>query len=143
MMSDVIREETVVFLVSVLHGGLLTFGYDLLRSLRRTFQHSPAAVAVEDFLFWMTAGFLTFCLAFFRTDGVIRGYVAAGMAIGAVLYHFACSALVLRLLCLVLSFGKRVVTWLVRILSEPAKKMCRLLKKSIEFTRKRGYNENK
>ena len=91
MMSDVIHQETVVFLLSVLHGAGLTFGYDVLRSLRRAFRHSMAAVSVEDFLFWLSAGFLTFCLAFFRTDGVIRGYVAAGMAIGAVLYHYTLS----------------------------------------------------
>lgn len=143
MMSDVIREETVVFLLSVLHGGMLTFGYDLFRALRRVFHHSTAAVAVEDFLFWMMAGFLTFCLAFFRTDGVIRGYVAAGMAIGAVLYHFACSGLVLRLFCMLLGCGKWAGAWCVRILTAPVKKVCRLLKKSIEFTRKKGYNENK
>lgn len=143
MMSDVIHQETVVFLLSVLHGAALTLGYDVLRSLRRAFRHSIAAVSLEDFLFWLTAGFLTFCLAFFWTDGVIRGYVAAGIAIGAILYHFTISPLVVRVFSGILQGGKRVFLWVFHILSKPVRKFCLLLKKIIEFVGKRGYNKAK
>ncbi len=140
MMSDVIHQETVVFLLSVLHGAGLTFGYDVLRSLRRAFRHSMAAVSVEDFLFWLSAGFLTFCLAFFRTDGVIRGYVAAGMAIGAVLYHYTLSSVVVRVLSGLLRGGGKIFLMVFRVLAKPVQKFCSVLKKIIEFVRKRGYN---
>ena len=142
-MSAVIHQETVVFLLSVLHGAALAFAYDVLRALRRAFRHAPFAVAAEDFLFWLMAGFLTFCLAFFRTDGVIRGYVAAGMALGAVLYRALLGAAVLWCLSGALCFLKRMFLLIWRFLSDSVKKICRLPKKRIEFARKRGYNGNK
>lgn len=140
MMSDVIHQETAVFLLSVLHGASLAFGYDLLRSLRRAFRHSDAVVSLEDFLFWLLAGFLTFCLAFFRTDGVIRGYVAAGMAIGAVLYHYMFSSAAVCVVSGLLKGVKQVLLLVFRILAEPVRKICSILKKIIEFAGKRGYN---
>ena len=79
MMSSVIRQEIWLFLLSVLHGASLALFYDLFRSLRRAIPHGIVLLSLEDFFFWMTAGFLTFCLVFSGTDGVIRGYVAAGI----------------------------------------------------------------
>lgn len=143
MMSEVIRQETVVFFLSVLHGAVLTLAYDVLRALRRSFRHSSAAVSAEDFLFWLIAGFLTFCLAFFWTDGVIRGYVAAGIVIGAVLYHFSLSELVVRGLSAIFRGAGRIVRWMGRTLSKPLKKICYFFKKIIEFVRKKVYNKKR
>lgn len=143
MMSQVIRQETVVFLLSVLHGMILTFCYDLIRSFRRAFRHGLIAVSVEDFLFWLAAGFFTFCLAFFWTDGVIRGYVAAGIALGAVLYHYTASSFVVRGVSWLLKGIKRGICLVWHILSKPARKIWLFWKKSIEFARQKGYNVTK
>ena len=140
MMSEVIRQETIVFLLSVLHGACLTFVYDLLRALRRAFAHKTAAVSIEDFLFWLAAGFFTFCLAFFRTDGVIRGYVAVGIALGAVLYHFSISNAIVAFFAGVFLQIKRVCRMILRLLSFPLKKSCQFWQKIIEIIRKNGYN---
>ena len=64
MMSSVIRQEMWIFLLSILHGIFLTLLYDLFRSLRRAFPHGIVLISLEDFFFWMAAGFLTFCLIF-------------------------------------------------------------------------------
>lgn len=161
MMSDVIRQETVVFLLSVLHGVLLTLLYDLLRALRRAFPHGVAAVSAEDFLFWLTAGFLTFCLAFSETDGVLRGYVAVGIALGAVLYHETASPWIVKGLAGILKAVRRLfhglfslvgqvvgrigsaVRKITRILSVPVKKICTKTKKRIEKEKKNDYNETR
>lgn len=87
MISPVIRQEASVFLQAVLHGAFLTVLYDLFRILRRVIRHGPAAVSAEDFLYWLMAGFFTFCFAFEKTDGIVRGYTALGIILGSVLYH--------------------------------------------------------
>lgn len=143
MMSQVIRQETAVFLLSVAHGALLAFLYDLLRAVRRTFRHGGAAVAAEDFLFWLTAGFLTFCLAFFRTDGVIRGYVAVGIILGAILYHFTLSQVILTVFSWIFRGIRTIISGILTIVGRPFKKICLFLKKRIEFTLKSRYNESK
>lgn len=91
-MSSVVRQETAVFLFSILHGAVLTILYDILRALRRSVRHSLAVLSLEDFFYWMLAGLLTFGLAFQEMDGVIRGYAAAGMLLGFLLYHFTLSS---------------------------------------------------
>lgn len=113
-MSQVIRQETVVFIQAILHGMKLTFLYDLIRIFRRIVRHSTLAVSAEDLLFWIVSGVLTFCFAFFRTNGVIRGYVAVGLILGVVFYHFSISPLI--------------------------QKFCLFLKKRIEFAQKSRYN---
>ncbi len=126
MMSQVIRQETLVFLTAVLHGALLALAYDLLRALRRVFAHSLAVVSAEDFLFWMAAGFLTFCLLFLETDGVIRGYVAVGAALGVILYLNLFSRLVLRIVTGILG-GIRAA---VKMIGKAEKKICRIFGKA-------------
>ncbi len=143
MMSQVIRQETLVFLLSVLHGVSLTFLYDLLRALRRAFVHGLILLSLEDFLFWLFAGFLTFCLAFRNTDGVIRGYVAVGIALGAVLYHLTVSPLVLRGISGLLKLIRKAAGVIRSVLSKPVKKIWQIWKKTIEFARKKGYNASK
>ena len=140
MMSEVIQQETIVFLLSVLHGAGLTFCYDLLRALRRAVPHRLAAVSAEDFLFWLAAGFLTFCLAFLHTDGVIRGYVAVGIALGVILYHFSASNLVVRFFSWSFLQIRHLICVILRILWWPVKKICQFWQKIIEIIGKSGYN---
>lgn len=140
-MSRVIQQETIVFLVSVLHGAGLTFFYDLLRALRRAFRHNLVVLSAEDFLFWVMAGFLTFCLAFLKTDGIIRGYVAVGIALGAVLYHAAFSRWVVGGVAGILKWIRRLAVRLWRILSKPAEKIWAKWKKVVVFARKKAYNK--
>lgn len=141
MMSHVIVHETQVFLLSVLLGAAMTFLYDLIRSLRRAFLHGLAAVSVEDFLFWLAAAFCTFCLAFSQTDGVIRGYVAVGIGLGAVFYHYTASPLVIRFLSWLLKLVRRCVRRIWRIVSKPVRIFCQKWNKMIEIARKKGYNK--
>ncbi len=140
-MSAVIRQETAVFVWAVLHGAGLTVLYDVLRALRRAFSHGSAAVSAEDLLYWLTAGFLTFAFAFLRTDGVIRGYVAVGMALGAVLYHFTLSGVFVGGLAWFLRMMKKLSAAFYRLLSKPVKNICKKCKKLVEFIRKTRYNE--
>lgn len=154
MMSEVIRQETIIFLLAVVHGTGLTFLYDLFRALRRAVPHGAAAISAEDFVFWIAAGFLTFCFAFSYTDGVIRAYVSAGIAIGAVLYHFTVSDLVIKMAAGIFTLLKKLFSavflfWKVifRSLFLHVIKLCRkigrFLKKTIEFGKKRRYNGRK
>lgn len=139
-MSRVIRQETVVFLLSVLHGILLTFGYDLIRAWRRAFRHGIVILSVEDVLFWLIAAAGTFLLSFFETGGVIRGYVAAGIVLGIILYHFTVSALVLQLFSRIFCSIKHIFGYFSQIICKFVKKTGRFFEKIIEFIKKRVYN---
>ena len=133
-MSQVIQQESIVFFQAVCHGVVLTFLYDLLRAVRGVFKHGMLALAAEDFFFWIAAAFLTFCFAFLRTDGIVRGYIAAGIILGAVFYHVTVSRYMIRIFSAVFYGIWRVFRKIRRILSGPVEKM-------VVFIRKKGYNK--
>lgn len=141
MMSQVIRQETTVFFLAVFHGIGLIFVYDLLRAFRRVFRHGNAAVSVEDFLFWILAAFLTFCFAFLKTDGIIRGYAAVGILLGAVLYHVSVSRYIVSGVCVFFRGIRMLVRGIRKILSKPVEKIWRKWKKAVVFAGKKAYNE--
>ncbi|HIR28325.1 MAG TPA: spore cortex biosynthesis protein YabQ [Candidatus Choladousia intestinigallinarum] len=140
MMSSVIRQEMWIFLLSILHGIFLTLLYDLFRSLRRAFPHGIVLISLEDFFFWMAAGFLTFCLIFSGTDGVIRGYVGAGIFLGAFLYHKTASPYVVLVLGKSLQFAAGIVRKAGRLLKKLARKILleNFVVKELNLRRKRG-----
>lgn len=126
MMSQVIQKEAVVFLLAAGHGAMLALFYDFFRALRRVVPHSIGAVSAEDFLFWMTAGFLTFCLLFLETEGEIRGYVAAGIGLGTLLYLQTVSASVRIAMTAVFGFVGKLFRLIKKVLWFPVRKLAGL-----------------
>ena len=120
MISPAIRQETVIFLLAALHGIFLALGYDVLRGLRSAVPHDGLDVSIEDFFYWFIAGFLTFLMAFSVSEGVLRGYAAAAMALGALLYletvSRAVQKLAARFFCFFYFLLRKAVRLTVRVL---------------------------
>lgn len=85
--SESIRQELGLFLVSLVTGNLLVVLYDLLRIIRRVIPHRNAVVAVEDVLYWLLCGFVVFILLFHNSDGVVRGFVIGGISLGMLAWN--------------------------------------------------------
>ena len=60
--------------------------YDLFRVLRLMVKHSSFVRGIEDFLFWIFAGVVTFMLLYELNDGGVRMYAVAGVFAGMILY---------------------------------------------------------
>lgn len=121
-----IRQEADFLLVSVLWGIGLTVVYDFLRIGRMAVRHASWAVSVEDFLYWIFAGFALFYLLFSMNDGKIRWFALAGAASGMWLYHITLSPFLVKILGAIL---KTMLGWLIF----PVKVAGRLLKKHIKW----------
>ncbi len=85
-MSMQIRYEAWLLLLSLMVGGWLMLVYDLLRVLRLMIKHSSFIRGVEDFLFWVFAGVITFMLLYEQNDGGLRLYAVVGVFLGMLLY---------------------------------------------------------
>ena len=85
-MSMQIRYEAWLLLLSLLVGGWLMLVYDLFRVLRLMVKHSSFVRGIEDFLFWIFAGIVTFMLLYELNDGGVRVYAVAGVFTGMILY---------------------------------------------------------
>lgn len=85
-MSIQIVEESRFFLYSMAVGVLVSVIYDVIRIFRRVIPHKKAAVAFEDFLFWVITLFLMFFLLYDMNYGVLRWFSIAGVTIGMGIY---------------------------------------------------------
>lgn len=121
-MSGMIRQEADFLLVSLLWGVGLTMVYDCLRIVRVAVRHASAAVAAEDFLYWIFAAFALFVLLFSMNDGNLRWYALAGAGAGMWLYHITLSRFLVKWLGAALGFA-------LKGLAAPLKILGRLLKK--------------
>ena len=79
-MSMQIRYEAWLLLLSLLVGGWL------MLVLRLMIKHSSFVRGIEDFLFWIFAGIVTFMLLYEQNDGGLRLYAIVGVLVGMVLY---------------------------------------------------------
>ena len=90
MSSDILAEARLL-MFSVLTGAGLMALYDLLRLFRLVITHSWFWIGLEDLLYWIFSGFVTFYLLYMENDGAIRLYV-----IGAVMVSMLVCDRVLR-----------------------------------------------
>lgn len=61
--------------------------YDTIRILRRIVRHKTLIIpAVEDIIYWLYISVKVFSICFYVNDGVMRAFIIAGFAIGAVIY---------------------------------------------------------
>ena len=85
-MSSRIQYEAWLMVLSLVTGGWLMLAYDTLRVFRLVIRHGPFWTGVEDFLYWLYAGLVTFILLYEQNDGVFRAYVIGGVFAGMILY---------------------------------------------------------
>ncbi len=119
-MNPAITIELQFFLTSILWGGILLLIYDILRILRRVIKHGAFLIAVQDMIFWVAASLFIFSMIYRENNGIIRGYSILGMMLGSILYHFALSdflvKLISKLIQTLLSPFKAALNQVVRLL---------------------------
>lgn len=85
-MTGFIIYELKLLYMSLMLGAFLMFSYDVLRILRIFIRHKNLVVGIEDILYWIYAGAMTFNLLYGENDGKLRAYAVAGVFAGMVLY---------------------------------------------------------
>lgn len=90
-MSESIRYEVRLLLLSFMTGAGLMMIYDCLRVFRILCPHRPLLCGIEDMLYWIYAAWMTFSLLYRENDGDIRAYVVMAAFAGMVLYQYLIS----------------------------------------------------
>jgi spore cortex biosynthesis protein YabQ len=85
--SEGIFEELHHLAAALVYGAALAAAYDVLRIFRRILPRGTVCVSLEDIVYWAAACGCTFAFFFAVNSGELRAYLAAGIAVGAVLYH--------------------------------------------------------
>lgn len=87
MMEEYIVDEALLLLDSVYMGLVIMAVYDILRLFRRIVRHRNIFVSIEDFVFWVAAGFVVFSLIYSENDGSLRWFIVAGVLAGGLIYE--------------------------------------------------------
>ncbi len=87
MINKIIYWELYALVVSFFNGVLLAWIYDNIRAFRRIVRHKTVVfMSVEDIIYGIYAGLSVFVMCFKVADGIIRGFIIMGIAVGAFLY---------------------------------------------------------
>ena len=117
-LSESVRIEAVLLLSALFIGMLYGFIYDTIRIVRRVIVHRKILwIAVEDIIFWIAVALHSYVSFYCGTNGIMRGYIVAGIVCGAGLYRISLGALYLK-----------YVTIFVKLIIKPLKKAKTVIK---------------
>ncbi len=140
MREPYIAAQTVLFLQSLLVGAALGLLYEPFRLMRALVRLPSWLVFVQDILYFLLAGFVTFSFMLAEETGKIRFALVVGELIGAALYLLTVGELINRLLVWALRLVKRVLGWIwsgifapvLRFILRPAAFAAKKVKKFFE-----------
>lgn len=139
-MGITIAGQTVVFLKSCLFGLLLGAFYDVFRTIRLVSSKSVAFILICDIVYWALCGFFTFVFILSVNFGQVRGFIIAGILLGAIFYYNTIGSFVIRFMEKVIGFSKRAVNKIKRVfypLFSFVKNKSRALLKKVVFSTKK------
>lgn len=148
MVYEEIVRQGQLFGMAVLLGAGLLFLYDFLRIFRRILRHGVLGIALEDIAFWIFCALWMFGFMYRFNNGMIRGFLVFGAAVGMVLYSIFVSRYVVRrgtaVFRRMLHVLYRIFFWLGgpfrffgRIVKKRAQKISHFRKKSVKGWKKR------
>ncbi len=137
-------KETTIFLQSCLLGAVLGFCYDGLRIFRIAIKCHSFVIAIQDILYCVLAAILTFSFVLAYHHGALRVYILAGELLGAVVYFFTISIVLLKISKFIIWLIKKILyillfpfIWIIRLF----KKLFMKLFKGIWKKMKGGFTQ--
>ncbi len=86
-MSDIFFKELWIFWYSCLLGIGLGILYDVFRIIRMLINKRNITIFLQDIIYFIVSGFVTFIFVLGINEGQSRFYILAGEGIGWIVYH--------------------------------------------------------
>ena len=114
-----VSQQTMTFLQSLLLGAALGMLYDVFRILRLLIPSGKVISFVEDIVYFLLCGVISFAFLIAVNNGIIRAYLLAGELLGAVLYYFTLGKFIYRIADKIITLIKKFLALLYRIFLSP------------------------
>ena len=95
-MQQSIASQVFVFMYSLGLGVLLGITYDIFRIIRMIINSKSIAVFIQDVLYFIISGVITFLFVLGVNSGNSRFYILAGEGIGWIVYHITIGEIIYR-----------------------------------------------
>ena len=122
-----LAQQTRGFLLSLGFGFIMGFFYDVFRIVRICISRGRAAFIVFDILYCIFLCFCTFLFSLTVNEGEMRVYLLLGEAIGFAVYYFSLGAVIFSISEKIISFIKKTVRAIFKIISYPFRKIFEIL----------------
>lgn len=119
MPTFTLAEETLSFFRACLLGVCLGLLYDALRIFRIAIRCNSIFVFVQDLLYFLFVTLCTFSFVLAFHDGKLRVFLLAGELLGAVVYFFTVSLLLMKVARIVIGFLQKVFRAVFRLITAP------------------------
>ncbi len=91
-------EQILAFLYSLCLGVIFCIFYDVFRAIRATIKLNDFSVFIQDIIYFVIIGFVSFIFLLSTTNGEIRGYIIFGIAVGFLFCYYTFSKIFVKLL---------------------------------------------
>lgn len=108
-----------LFLESCVLGFLLGALYDVFRILRLSFPNGKVLIFFEDVFYFVAVTIASFTFIVVQNSGMLRAFLILGELLGAILYFFTLSILIMNAAHLIIKCVKAVLRFLYRITLRP------------------------
>lgn len=119
-----VAQPVLRFFEMCLLGFFLGALYDVFRILRLALPHGRIAVFIEDILYFFAVAVISFSFVLLYADGILRAFWLFGELMGAVLYFFTLSLLIMKAAHLLIAVIRRILDVLYRITLKPLWRVC-------------------
>lgn len=113
-MSSYMHREMLLFFQSAGLGAVILLCYDVLRIVRNVIPHHPGAVAVEDFLYWLSVGMVVFVRIYQTNQGILRAFLIWGAVFGALFCHLTVSPYFVSVFTKILAFPIQIIKKVIK-----------------------------
>lgn len=111
--------EVFIFFQACLLGVLLGALYDGFRILRLAFPNGKVLIFFEDILYFFVVTVASFSFVLLYSGGVLRAFMLFGELLGAILYFFTVSLVVMKAAGWIIRIVKCVLRFLYRLFIRP------------------------
>lgn len=106
--------------------------YDVFRILRLALPHGRIMVFVEDVAYFFAVAVISFSFLLLYADGILRVFWVLGELMGAILYFFTLSLLIMKAAHLLIRIIRRILDVLYGITLKPLWRLCIWVGKKIK-----------
>lgn len=95
-MQESLTSQILIFVYSLALGMFLGFAYDIFRIIRMVINSRNIAIFIQDVLYFILSGGVTFLFVLSVNSGNSRFYILAGEGIGWIAYHITIGEIIYK-----------------------------------------------
>ena len=95
-MQESLTSQILIFVYSLALGMFLGFAYDIFRIIRMVINSRNIAIFIQDVLYFILSGGVTFLFVLSVNSGNSRFYILAGEGLGWIAYHITIGEIIYK-----------------------------------------------